>query len=150
LPKILADNMDTKTTVVLASVLILIQLVFSGVLFAACGDNPSREESTITVGKDQNGQEIAVRSGDTIEVQLKGMGGTGYWWYLDDLPVDYLELVSEKTTFPEGRAGAPVTGVWRLKAKEPGHTQIKMDYYRKWEGIRQAADHFVITINIGE
>jgi predicted secreted protein len=44
--------------------------------------------------------------------------------------------------------GAPVMGVWLMKAKNKGSTEIKMDYYRIWEGKDKATEHFSVKLLI--
>ena len=38
--------------------------------------------------------------------------------------------------------------VWRFKAEKPGATEIKMAYYRPWEGVGKATEHFRIKLRI--
>ena len=38
--------------------------------------------------------------------------------------------------------------VWRFKAEKPGTTEIKMAYYRPWEGVGKTTDHFLIKLRI--
>ena len=38
--------------------------------------------------------------------------------------------------------------VWRFKAEKPGATEIKMVYYRPWEGVGKAVDHFRVKLYI--
>jgi predicted secreted protein len=61
-----------------------------------------------------------------------------------------MELISEETrnVSEKGEIGAPVMHVWCFKAKKVGKTEIKMDYYRQWEGIKKSQDHFFIKIKI--
>ena len=136
-------------TLSLAFMVLVQQALCSGVFPTLCGAQITGERM-IVVGKEQNGQTFAVAHGDLIEIQLSGMGGTGYWWYFDNFPAKCLELVSE-TTRPSsrgGKLGGPVTGFWRLRAFNEGETQIKMDYYRAWEGKDKSKDHFIVKIDI--
>ena len=105
----------------------------------------------VTVGEEQSGQRLTLRVGETFQVELPGLGGTGYSWYLDNLDSRYLELVSHETrqASPESMVGGPILYLWRFKAKKEGQTQIKMAYYRVWEGIGTAPKHFLLNITIG-
>jgi predicted secreted protein len=116
-----------------------------------CSDNFSGEEMVI-VQKEQSGQTITVKARDIIQIELAETGSTGYRWYIDNLDARYVELVSEETkkVSEEGKIGAPVMRVWRFKADKVGQTEIKMDYYRKWEGKDKLTDNFLIKINIIE
>jgi predicted secreted protein len=107
------------------------------------------KEPEVILQKQDNGKEINLKAGQVVQVQLAGVGGTGYWWYVQDLDARYLELLSEKTKAEsDGRVGGPVLGLWTFQAKEPGTAEIKMDYYRKWEGVEKAIKKFRVKITI--
>ena len=113
-------------------------------------NNKSAIEETVILQREQSGQEITVKAGVVVQIELAELGSAGYSWYIDNLNSQYLEFISEETrkVSEEGKIGAPVMRVWRFQAKEVGQTEIKMDYYRKWEGVKKSADHFFIRINI--
>jgi predicted secreted protein len=132
---------------------IYISLFFAQVV--ACKGITNREgvmndENVVIVHKKDNGKEIQVRRGDVIQIELEGMGSTGYKWHVDAIDVERVELLTEETVSlkKEGVVGAPVLEIWRLKALKEGKADIKMDYYREWEGIERAREHFVIRLNI--
>jgi inhibitor of cysteine peptidase len=107
------------------------------------------DPATLTLTKAQHGREIALKVGSILTIELPGPGGTGYLWVEQATGAPYLKLM-DQTTRPdkEGRAGGPVIQVWRFKAEKPGTTEIKMAYYRPWEGVGKAADHFFIKLHI--
>jgi len=106
-------------------------------------------EPAVILKKQDNGKEVRVKGGQAFQIQLEGMGGTGYWWYVQPLDSRQVELLSEKTkTQFEGRVGGAVLGIWTFQAKEPGTTEIKMDYYRNWEGVERAAERFRVKITV--
>ncbi len=105
---------------------LLWQIEMGGMAEASMENDPD-----VTLQKQDSGKEITVKAGQVIQVQLEGMGGTGYWWYAQNLDARYVLLLSEKTrTVSDGRLGGPVLGLWTFRAKEKGTTEIKMDYYR--------------------
>ena len=106
-------------------------------------------EPDVILQKQDSGKEITLKAGQVVQVQLEGMGGTGYWWYVQNLDARHWEFLSEKTRPPsDGRVGGAVLGLWTFRAKEPGTTEIKMDYYRTWEGVARASEHFRVKIRI--
>ena len=112
------------------------------------GANMEKEPDVI-LQKQDSGREITLKAGQLIQVQLEGMGGTGYWWYVQNLDARHLEIISEKTRAPsDGRVGGAVLGLWTFRVKGPGTTEIKMDYYRTWEGAARALEHFRVKISI--
>jgi predicted secreted protein len=131
----------------LASFVILFQTTLCDTIRGS--DNFAGEEMVI-VQKEQSGQTITVKVGDIIQIELSEIGSAGYRWYIDNFDARYLELVSEETrkVSEEGKIGAPVMRVWRFKAEKVGQTEIKMDYYRKWEGVDRSTGNFFIKINI--
>ena len=106
-------------------------------------------EPDVILNKQDSGKEISSKPGQVIQVQLEGMGGTGYWWYVQNLDTRHVELLSEKTkAVSDGRVGGPVLGLWTFRVKEPGTTEIKMDYFRSWEGVASALEHFRVKITV--
>ena len=127
-------------------IIIMASLLF---LTGAFGSTAIENQMTI-VTREQNGQQLSVPVGATISVELPFLGSAGYGWYIENLDTDHLELLHEDTR-PIGetdKIGGPVLGVWRFRAHRPGITKIKMNYYRAWEGVDTAIDHFTVEIKI--
>ncbi|MDO9531890.1 MAG: protease inhibitor I42 family protein [Deltaproteobacteria bacterium] len=112
-------------------------------------------DATITVTKEQGGREITLKVGNILLIELPGQGGTGYSWSVEEACAPYVKLMDHTTRQPKEdrlggpvRVGGPVMHVWRFKAEKPGACEIKMAYYRPWEGVGKAVDHFVIKLHI--
>jgi predicted secreted protein len=107
-------------------------------------------EEKVIIQKEQSGQAITVKAEDLIQIELPELGSAGYSWYIDNLDSQYLEFISEQTrkVSEEGKIGAPIMHVWCLRTKKVGQTEIKMECYRKWEGVKKSTDHFSIKIKI--
>ncbi len=103
-----------------------------------------------TVTEKQSDSEINVKRGDIIQVELLAWGSAGYNWYTDQIDTGHLKLISEKTSKISGsrKVGTPALVIWKFKAIKQGSAEIKMDLYRKWEGIEKSVDHFFLKINI--
>jgi predicted secreted protein len=106
--------------------------------------------SQMTITKKDNGKEMTVKKGDTIQIELEALGGAGFMWEFEDFDEGHLEIVKEETrdVSKEGFTGAAVTKVWQLRVKKAGEAAITMYYYRPWEGKDKAADKFAITLRI--
>jgi predicted secreted protein len=103
--------------------------------------------ATITVTKEQAGREIALKVGDILQIELPSRGGTGYSWFAEANGAPYLKLMFEAAQqVGQSHPGSPVTQVWRFKAAKPGATEINLVYYRPWEGVGKAADHFRLRL----
>ena len=123
-------------------------LIWQSVVGEMAGASMENEPDVI-LNKQDSAKEISAKPGQVIQVQLEGMGGTGYWWYVQNLDARHVELLSEKTkAASEGRVGGPVLGLWTFRVKEPGTTEIKMDYFRSWEGVASALEHFRVKITV--
>jgi predicted secreted protein len=131
-------------------------LIFFITLFQSTFDNTmwacdkSANQETMIVLQKQNGEEVTVKASTPVQIQLAELGSAGYTWHINNLDSQYLELISEETrdVSEKGKIGGPVTHVWCFKIRKAGQTEIKMDYYRQWEGIKNSQDHFFIKINI--
>ena len=121
----------------------------SGSLAVPLNGKDSPYQPAVILGKEDNGREIQVRAGDVIQVNLEGLGGAGFWWYVEGLDSMYWELIGEETRgIEQSRIGGPMLGQWFFRAKKEGMGEIKMDYYRKWEGQHTSADTFRIKLLI--
>jgi predicted secreted protein len=106
-------------------------------------------EAALTLTKAHSGQTIALNLGDVLQIELPATGGTGYTWMLTTPGAPCLELLSQTTrAVGETRPGSPVMQVWRFQARQAGATEVNLAYYRPWEGVGKAADHFSIKIRI--
>jgi predicted secreted protein len=106
-------------------------------------------ETTITVTKELNGREIALKVGNILRIKLPGNSGTGYSWVVSANGAPYLKLVDQATeNVGKPRPGSPVLQVWRFRAAQPGAGEIKIAYYRPWEGVGKAVDHFLVKLHI--
>jgi predicted secreted protein len=130
-------------------VLLIVVLTLNGIYDRTGIAEEMNAENSPTIAKEDNGKILRVRCGESIRIELEMIGSAGYGWYIDNLNTEYLELLSEETkVINEGKIGAPVMGVWLLKTKKKGSTQIKMDHYRIWEGKGKATEHFSVTLAI--
>lgn len=144
--------MDKRKALIVSLIMLLIGAVWlvEGVHALGSGSRAEGGDNVIVLQKADSGREVQVRSGDIVQIELSGAGGTGYWWYATRLDAQYVELVSEETS-PSGDKklmGGPVKGIWRLKAKAPGKTEVVMKYYRVWEGPEKAAEQFSVILSI--
>jgi predicted secreted protein len=106
-------------------------------------------DATITVTKEQGSREIALQVGNILQIELPGQSGTGYSWSVEEACAPYLKLVDQTTRqLKKDLPGGPVMHIWRFKATKPGAGEIKMAYYRPWEGVGKAVDHFVVKLHI--
>jgi predicted secreted protein len=136
-------------TTLILSALIFLLFWLAGSVHAVGSGNRSEEGSLIILQKKDSGRKVDVKSGDVIQIELSGSGGTGYWWYVTTIDKTHAEVLSEETsTDKEKKVGGPVTGNWHIRVRGHGTTKIVMKYYRIWEGPEKAADQFSVDLNI--
>ncbi len=129
----------------------LILLIALFILYPGTAKASSKMPTIISLDIDSNGKRIEAKVGDEIKIELKAMGGAGYAWYFDNLNHKFFELLGEEqVSAPEKRdlVGTPVLTVWKIRAKNPGTSSIKMLYYRQWEGKEKAVNQFEIVVDI--
>jgi predicted secreted protein len=128
-------------------------LLLSGLIL--CSATLLAADATITVTKEQSGREIALKVGDILLIELPAKGGTGYSWAVEGTFPPCLKLLDQSTRqLTEGRpggpvrVGGPVMQVWRFRAERPGAGEINLAYFRPWEGVGKAVDHFRLKLRI--
>lgn len=107
--------------------------------------------ATIFLGKCDDGREITIPVGSILVICLEQTAGTGYSWQIDNLDTNRLELldtVSEPVKKDKHLVGGPMLTKWRLSTTARGDTELKMYYYRVWEGIDKAVAKFEIRVHI--
>ena len=127
---------------------LLIAMSFFLLIFLGGVPLTSASGAQVVTEKD-NGQEIQVKVGTTIELSLEELGSAGYSWKFDHLDKNYFDLLKTETK-PVGNQpiGAPVLMTWWLKTKKVGESQLALDYFRSWEGRAKAVKHFRVKVNI--
>ena len=102
-------------------------------LCAGCG------ASATTLGADDNGSEVTLNVGDTLEISLAGNPTTGYQWLLmtNTEPVlghaDDPEYVADETD--EDIVGSGGTFTFTFEALEAGQVDLELGYMRIWESV---------------
>ena len=125
--------------------------MISSLQVAALNTSYSQIKKTL-LNMNSSGKKIELKVGTEIQIELQGIGATGYSWYVDQLDLDLFELISEerreKKKESNDLTGNPLFFFWNLKTKKPGTSTIRLDYYRLWEGKDKATQRFEISVNI--
>ncbi len=115
---------------------------------------PSKTTPRILTMKD-SGKEIELGLGETIKVDLKFSGGTGYLWYMDGLDESHLKLIDEEVvdSSPENLERGPALGgpredIRSFKTVASGDTSLRLLQYRVWEGKERAINKFEVKLHI--
>ncbi|MCG6552665.1 MAG: protease inhibitor I42 family protein [Candidatus Magnetominusculus sp. LBB02] len=112
----------------------------------------------LVLTKKDNGGTFKVKSGEVISIGLHEVGAAGYAWYFDKLDTDYFEALGDKsvTLLPDDKtgkqeklqAGSRMFATWMLMARKKGKSELKLRYYRIWEGPQTAVETFSAQIEI--
>jgi len=134
------------------SVILIVSSVLVGNLYAESARWINNMDRKVMLDINSNSKKIELKAGDEIQIELEGSSGTGYCWYFDRLDNALFELIGEDTNI-NGReekemAGRPIIGIWKLRARKPGHGIVRMKYYRAWEKSEKAINQFEINVDI--
>jgi predicted secreted protein len=106
--------------------------------------------ATTTLSAADDGKEVTVLVNSTFSIELDEQGSTGYGWDFDDLDRTMVNVVevATRTKSEAALVGAPVVKTWTLRATKTGATDIKLLYFRAWEGKGTAVKSFSIHLRI--
>jgi inhibitor of cysteine peptidase len=108
--------------------------------------NRRGKDEVLTVDMAQNGDDLEMGIGESLELRLPENPTTGYRWQTDSAGKPALEL--EEESFEPSLEAYGASGIrrWRFRSVQKGVAHLKMDRRRSWE--RQAVETFTVTIRI--
>ena len=122
-------------------------IILTLVLFAFChiGGEKVLELTTI-----DNNRETQINVGEKVKLVLIAQGGTGYEWHSENLDTNILRLIDKKSVYEGGRSkvGGEMVHTWLFEALKPGDTELRMMYYRRWEGKSNALKSFNVKLHV--
>ncbi len=129
---------------------LLITALFFLTILNALAAGPCDDKDPISLTRINNDQDLVISVGEWIRIELPALGSAGYTWQISAHKPEYINLVSAGTINPAKLpvVGAPVNMYWCLQAVQEGWTEFNLDYYRPWEGVASATDHFRIRVMI--
>jgi predicted secreted protein len=96
-----------------------------------------------------NGRMFVVEKGKPFTIELSANPSTGYTWAFDGLNGEYFRLAGSDYEPSSPRlAGSGGTSRWQLTALRAGVAQIRLLYYRPWEGPGTAVKEYSLTLMI--
>lgn len=146
-------NFKQKNIVLTLSVLFLLYIM--PVALAAQEGMAYREwpvKTVIRVTEDQTTQEVSLKPGEAVRVELVAAGGTGYAWELSDTIPSFIQPVyNSSAPISSGNlAGGPVRTVYILQAGSPGQGSASVAFLlkRPWEKTEAPTRSFLLAIHI--
>src|SRR5271166_5185131 len=85
------------------------------------------------VSEADDGREIEVAVGETLELALPETSGTGFRWDFTSRGEAILALEKEYTAAAATAPGSSRMRCWRFKAIAPGNAMLELGYARPWE-----------------
>jgi inhibitor of cysteine peptidase len=108
-------------------------LGLAATLLSGCASTPAPSTGAAITEK-ENGQTVALRVGQALEVRLPANPSTGYSWSQLDGDPAVLEPMGAATFEPQRQApGAGGTSTMTYRAVGAGETVLKLIYHRPWE-----------------
>lgn len=102
-----------------------------------------------TISEQDAGKTIALRTGDTLRIELEGNPTTGYNWIATSQEPKLLDQIGESNVTPESdRIGAPGTIVLQFSAVAPGQTILRLEYKRAWETDVAPLKTFEVAVTV--
>ena len=122
--------------------IVVVMSFFLGMaLLSGCGTNG------VHLTDADNGKQVAVKSGDVIDVTLESNPTTGFSWQLTEMDNAILKQVGEVEFESDGRniPGAGGTETFRFEALSTGEVALTLWYMRPWESV-QPLEIFTIQV----
>jgi inhibitor of cysteine peptidase len=96
-----------------------------------------------------NGGEVHLKTGATLELRLKSNPSTGYTWQVEPGSTPLLKLVRQsQTKAAELGVGRPIVQVFLFKAVRSGEGFLQLHYVRSWEKPAPDEERFEIHVFI--
>jgi inhibitor of cysteine peptidase len=99
--------------------------------------------------KKDHAQVCSVKKNRIFRIELPANLTTGFNWNVESLDEEFFKVVS--SGYIASRPMMPGSGGiswWEIEPLKIGRSQIKMRYYRKWEGPEKSADKFFLQLII--
>ncbi len=102
-------------------------------ILAGCAGMNVLGSSEVTVTDDNNGKAIELKSGQYLNISLRGNITTGYNWEVSE-PLAFMQLEGE----PQQKSDSNLPGsggviTLRMKATGTGQGKLTLIYHRPWE-----------------
>jgi inhibitor of cysteine peptidase len=96
-----------------------------------------------------NGGEVHLKTGATLELRLKSNPSTGYMWQVEPGSTPLLKLVRQsQTKAAELGVGRPIVQIFLFKAVRSGDGVLQLHYVRSWEKSAPDEERFEIHVFI--
>ena len=124
---------------------LLVLFLITGFL-SACQTSTA---DTISIGEQDDGKSIELKTGGLLEISLNGNITTGYNWVPVIQDPIILEQVGDVQVTPASdQLGAPGVIVLTFKAISQGQTNLRLEYKQPWDENTLPEQIFEVTVEI--
>jgi inhibitor of cysteine peptidase len=121
-------------------------LTMATLALTATGCSPT-PPATVTLGAQDDGRTITLKSGDTLIIELEGNPTTGFSWEVEAVDDAILALQGDAqyTASETGLVGSGGVFTFTFRAASKGQTPLQLVYHRSWENVAPE-DTFEVTV----
>ncbi len=103
--------------------------------------------SFVITEKDNN-KTVRIIVGDTFDLQLPAVMGTGFSWQVKQQNSKAVSLLGEPElkSPPDAPPNTPEVQIFHFKARKPGSVTLQLDYARPWEKDKPPDKIFKVTV----
>ena len=125
-------------------------ILAAALLAAACGSSPS---TPLKISAEENGKNVSLQKGQTLEITLESNPTTGYNWEVVDAAEGILKQAGEPEYLqsnPQDKTlvGAGGAETFRFEAAGSGTATLKLVYHRSWEKNVEPIKTFEVTVDV--
>ncbi len=102
------------------------------------------------VDESDDGKEIEITVGRTLEIRLKENPTAGFGWSLTSGGEPQCKLLDDSLETPSAAQGQGGVHSWKFRAQKSGEGHIKLAYARAWERDAKPAQTFTLKIKVTE
>jgi inhibitor of cysteine peptidase len=120
------------------------------VSLVGCNNAITNTETNVVLTEKNNGTTVNIRTGDTLEVQLKGNPTTGYNWELENKDLKILTMIGGPEYTSQNKESIGSAGVFTLRFKSiaTGQEPLKLIYHRSWEKDVAPLQTFEVSVAV--
>ncbi len=104
-----------------------------------------------TLSLADDGTTVELRPGETLAIRLPENAATGYAWAAEPVDAGKVELLPAEAEAGGAKAiGSGGETLFRLRARKPGRTELRLRHWREWEGEPSIRGTFRLNLLIGD
>lgn len=104
--------------------------------------------SSIILKQEQDGQQLQVKTGDTLVLELPEIPTSGVRWSFDLMEDPIILLSDEYEQTKSNGIGGTSLRKFTLQAKSPGQAKLRLRRWQEWEGDSTIDARFACEIDI--